>query len=236
VAPGIGYYDAVNMSQLRDVTLALGSGNFDSVTGVWTNPTFTVPTVTGSTTYSNVSAALTGLGVRVTALENKSASTGTGVPGPAGPTGPQGPQGPQGVAGTDGGGMTAAQVTSLAQTQANTALTQANSYTDQQIGSLSSQINGLGQQIAGLGQQINNVDRDAREGIASTAALTRTAAAPYAPGHTVVMTGGAVYRGQAAGAIGVSRWSDNGLNNVNVGFAYGGGNSQVFSAGFAHIF
>ncbi|CAB3774389.1 Autotransporter adhesin BtaE [Paraburkholderia humisilvae] len=99
---------------------------------------------------------------------------------------------------------------------------QANSYTDKQIGV--------------LGSRIDGVDREARQGIAATAALTRSAVMPYVPGHAVVTTGGAVYRGQVAGALGVGYWSENGRDNVNFGMAYSGGNSQVYSVGYSHVF
>lgn len=236
VSAGINANDAVNMTQLGGVASALGGGaGFNSSTGALNAPVFTIQTKTGTASYTTVSAALVGLGTRVTALEN---SSGSGTPGPAGPagaTGASGPAGPIGATGATGAtgpqGTAGTNSTSGAATtaQVQTIMSTANSYTDQQIGALSGQINGLA-------NQISSVDSMARSGIAADAALTRTAALPYAPGHLAMATGAATYRGQVAGAIGFGYWSQDGRNNVNGGIAYSGSNSAVFSAGYAHIF
>lgn len=224
ILPGIGSNDAVVMSQIDSVVSTLGGGAaFNGTTGGWTAPVFVVPTTTGSASYSTVSAALAGIGTRVTTLENTVSGLGTSSSTSPAPTSP---------ASTSTASVTTTQVQQIA----NTAMNQATSYTDQQVSTLSNQLGAVNSRIDGLSDEISTVDRQAREGIAATAALTRTAVAPRVPGHVVVMTGGAVYRGTFAGALGVSRWSDDGNNNVNLGVATSGGSSSVVSVGYAHIF
>jgi autotransporter adhesin len=78
-------------------------------------------------------------------------------------------------------------------------------------------------------QALNDLDRSTRKGIASASALQIVT--PYLPGRTTLNAGVAAYRGQAALAIGVSRWSEKGTFNVNAGVASSGGNSTIVRAG-----
>jgi autotransporter adhesin len=78
-------------------------------------------------------------------------------------------------------------------------------------------------------QALNDLDRSTRKGIASASALQIVA--PYLPGRTTLNAGVAAYRGQAALAIGVSRWSEKGTFNFNAGVASAGSNSTIVRAG-----
>jgi autotransporter adhesin len=78
-------------------------------------------------------------------------------------------------------------------------------------------------------QALNDLDRSTRKGIASASALQIVT--PYLPGRTTLNAGVAAYRGQAALAIGISRWSEKGTFNVNAGVASSGSNSTIVRAG-----
>jgi autotransporter adhesin len=78
-------------------------------------------------------------------------------------------------------------------------------------------------------QALNDLDRSTRKGIASASALQIVT--PYLPGRTTLNAGVAAYRGQAALALGVSRWSEKGTYNFNAGVASSGGNSTIVRAG-----
>lgn len=107
----------------------------------------------------------------------------------------------------------------LAQTKQES-VAAAKNYTDQQVG-----------EIRG---DIRRMDRSFRKGIASVAALQMTT--PYAPGRVAVNAGTALYRGQAAVAVGVSYWNTAGDFNVNAGVATAGSNSTVLRAGIGYLF
>ncbi|CAB3767178.1 YadA family autotransporter adhesin [Paraburkholderia solisilvae] len=78
-------------------------------------------------------------------------------------------------------------------------------------------------------QALRDLDRSTRKGIASASALQIVT--PYLPGRTTLNAGVAAYRGQAALAIGVSRWSEKGTFNLNAGVASAGSNSTIVRAG-----
>lgn len=79
VARGINDRDAVNMSQLRDVTHTFGGGaSFDFFTGAFTPPNYTF--ISGAS-YNNVGDALDDLDQRVWDLEQNGGGGGPGTPG-----------------------------------------------------------------------------------------------------------------------------------------------------------
>ncbi|WP_162600995.1 YadA-like family protein [Paraburkholderia sp. C35] len=220
LAPGLAGTDAANMGQINSLVAALGSGSFSPTTGAWTAPVFTVPTTTGSTSYSTVSAALAGLGTRVTSIENTIASGGTtGPAGPQGPTGPQGATGPQGPAGAngtngsngtsvsgDGGGATPTQMAQIQQT--------ASSYTDAQVQRLASStdqaLNRMGQAIDTLSGRVDGVG-------AMAAAIGSNLFNPADSHDTQLGVGIGTFRGQFGGSIGIfHRFGPNLVTNLKV--------------------
>jgi len=88
--------------------------------------------------------------------------------------------------------------------QLNAAATQSSSYTDGRI--------------AGVQSQLNRVSRSAYAGVAAAMAMPNLT--PSGPGRTVVAAGGAVYKGESAGSVGVThrsennRWTTNGALSV----------------------
>lgn len=91
----------------------------------------------------------------------------------------------------------------------------------------------LNNAIGGVNSRIDDVDRVARRGIASAAALNIVT--PYLPGRTTVNAGLASYRGQSALGIGVSRWNQKGTVNYNVGVSTAGGNSTIVRVGIGIV-
>lgn len=87
--------------------------------------------------------------------------------------------------------------------------------------------------IGGVNSRIDDVDRVARRGIASAAALNIVT--PYLPGRTTVNAGLASYRGQSALGIGVSRWNQKGTVNYNLGVSTAGGNSTIVRVGIGIV-
>lgn len=91
----------------------------------------------------------------------------------------------------------------------------------------------LNNAIGGVNSRIDDVDRVARRGIASAAALNIVT--PYLPGRTTVNAGMASYRGQSALGIGVSRWNQKGTVNYNLGVSSAGGNSTIVRVGIGIV-
>ncbi|WP_309815627.1 YadA-like family protein [Caballeronia sp. LZ034LL] len=87
--------------------------------------------------------------------------------------------------------------------------------------------------IGGVNSRIDDVDRVARRGIASAAALNIVT--PYLPGRTTVNAGLASYRGQSALGIGLSRWNQKGTINYNLGVSTAGGNSTIVRVGIGIV-
>ncbi|WP_309923538.1 YadA-like family protein [Caballeronia sp. LZ033] len=87
--------------------------------------------------------------------------------------------------------------------------------------------------IGGVNSRIDDVDRVARRGIASAAALNIVT--PYLPGRTTVNAGLASYRGQSALGIGLSRWNQKGTVNYNLGVSTAGGNSTIVRVGIGIV-
>ena len=92
----------------------------------------------------------------------------------------------------------------------------------------------LNSAVNGMNGRIDDVDRDARRGIAASAALNIVT--PYLPGRTTLNAGVASYRGQAALGIGLSRWNEKGTVNYNLGVSSAGGNSTIVRAGIGIVF
>ncbi|CAG9231728.1 conserved hypothetical protein [Paraburkholderia tropica] len=92
----------------------------------------------------------------------------------------------------------------------------------------------LNSSLGGVNSRIDDVDRDARRGIAAASALN--VVTPYLPGRTTMNAGVAAYRGQAAIGIGVSRWNEKGSVNYNLGVSSAGGNSTIVRAGLGIVF
>jgi len=92
----------------------------------------------------------------------------------------------------------------------------------------------LNSAMGGLNNRVDDIDRSARRGIASASALNIVT--PYLPGRTTLNAGTAVYRGQAALGIGVSRWNAKGSVNYNLGVSSAGGNSTIVRAGIGIVF
>ncbi|WP_346778175.1 YadA-like family protein [Paraburkholderia sp. Ac-20347] len=92
----------------------------------------------------------------------------------------------------------------------------------------------LNSAFSGVNSRIDDVDRDARRGIAAASALN--VVTPYLPGRTTMNAGVAAYRGQAALGIGVSRWNEKGSVNYNLGVSSAGGNSTIVRAGLGIVF
>ncbi|CAM2168065.1 Adhesin [Paraburkholderia sacchari] len=92
----------------------------------------------------------------------------------------------------------------------------------------------LGSAMGSMSQRVDDVDRNARRGIASASALNIVT--PYLPGRTTLNAGIATYRGQSALGIGVSRWNAKGSINYNLGVSSAGGNSTIVRAGIGIVF
>ena len=92
----------------------------------------------------------------------------------------------------------------------------------------------LNSAMGGLGNRVDDIDRSARRGIAAASALNIVT--PYLPGRTTLNAGTAVFRGQAAVGIGVSRWNAKGSVNYNLGVSSAGGNSTIVRAGIGIVF
>ncbi|WP_309835971.1 YadA-like family protein [Caballeronia sp. LZ065] len=91
----------------------------------------------------------------------------------------------------------------------------------------------LNNAIGGVNSRIDDVDRVARRGIASAAALNIVT--PYLPGRTTLNAGMASYRGQSALGIGLSRWNQKGTVNYNLGVSTAGGNSTIVRVGIGIV-
>jgi len=92
----------------------------------------------------------------------------------------------------------------------------------------------MGSAINGVYKSMQDIDRDARRGIASASALNIVT--PYLPGRTTLNAGVAGYRGTAALGIGASRWNEKGTVNYNLGVSSAGGNSTIVRAGVGIVF
>jgi hypothetical protein len=218
VAPGQSGTDAVNMNQLNGVVSALGSGSF-TATGAWVPSIFTVPTTTGSTTYSTVSAALAGIGARVTSLETTVAGFSSSSTSPS-----SGGSSTSSGSTTNNNGVTNDQLAAAA----SGATQNANSYTDQQIGQLS---NTLNQDMAQMGRAINDLSNRVDGVGAMSAAASSNMFNPYDSHDTQLGVGVATYRGSFGYSVGMfHRFSPSTVANLKVsgatqaaGVAVGGG-------------
>jgi hypothetical protein len=103
-----------------------------------------------------------------------------------------------------------------------------------QLGVLSNQVGLLSNQVGLLSNQINDVNKEARRGIAATAAMAY-APTPTAPGRTTLAINGSVY--EDTGGVGVAFQHRFAGTRIPVYFsgAYGngGGREHVGRAGFA---
>ncbi|MDY4593986.1 MAG: YadA C-terminal domain-containing protein, partial [[Pasteurella] aerogenes] len=95
-------------------------------------------------------------------------------------------------------------------------------------------VNAIGAGMDRLSRDIQNVDSNARAGIAAAGAMANLPQV-YLPGKSAVSVSGAHYRGQSAYALGYSRTSDNGKWIIRASAANNTQQDMMVGAGVSYI-
>lgn len=109
-------------------------------------------------------------------------------------------------------------------------------YGPSSIAAIQGQMGALGNQVAGLGQALARSNRESRQGIAASMAMT-SASMPSAPGRTSWTVNSATFRGEWAGGVAIAHRLDAPLPiAVTAGFSYSEANRQGARVGLAGEF